>query len=453
LAKSTALVVLAPFMLMLIFVMYDIITPFYALIGIGSVFIVSFIFVHPYIANLSALTYYVEQLSKDKNAEAPDLSFLNNVEQLTEAVQQLNDSWNTRKAQLENMVSESKILIDSLPDMLIMLDDDLSVLRTNSTLHLTFGRFHEEVVELFLKDPRIAGAINKARDERRGQDLEFSISEPFDRDYVIHIERLPIYAPGGIAILIALHDVTELKRTEQMFADFVANASHEIRTPLTSIVGFIETLQQGAKDDPKARDQFLKIMEEQGDRMARLITDLLSLSKIEKSSRTLPSGKANITDILRQVVKDLKWPAEEKHIDLALEKSKDIPSIMGDPEELAQVFTNLINNAIKYSPEKSEIVVKVGIQEGGSAKEKMLRGAEKMITVSIIDQGEGIEKEHISRLTERFYRVDTARSRKEGGTGLGLAIVKHILDRHKGHLNVESAKDKGSTFTVLLPAT
>jgi two-component system phosphate regulon sensor histidine kinase PhoR len=248
---------------------------------------------------------------------------------------------------------------------------------------------------------------------------------------------------AGTAAILTFHDMTAIKRSEQMRADFVANASHELRTPLATLLGFIETLRGPARDDPEARDRFLSIMHDQSGRMARLVNDLLSLSKIELDEHTPPTGRANPLRIARSAVAALELKAAARKIRLVLTAPDQLPAVAGDDDQLAQVLQNLIDNAIKYTRDNTEVRVTLAATGG--------RRSKPMISIAVADCGEGIARTHLPRLTERFYRVDPARSRALGGTGLGLAIVKHIVNRHRGQMTIESDVGKGSTFTVLLP--
>ncbi|MEX2407862.1 MAG: ATP-binding protein, partial [Rhodovibrionaceae bacterium] len=220
---------------------------------------------------------------------------------------------------------------------------------------------------------------------------------------------------------------------------------HELRTPLSSLLGFIETLRGPAAEDAEAQQRFLGIMEEQATRMSRLVEDLLSLSHIEMQEHSPPKGETDLGEVLRAVCEGLNIKARAKEMTLRLD-IEGSPRVIGQKDELAQVFQNLIDNALKYGREGTEVTVTA--RAGGEAAR--LPGPSAVVAVR--DRGEGISREHLPRLTERFYRVDTARSRKLGGTGLGLAIVKHIVNRHRGQLMIDSQPGSGSTFTVHLPA-
>jgi len=452
--KGTSIIIVAPAMILLILVFWGTLEPLPALYAFIGIFIISILFVRPYIANISALTNYVLDLSLDKDAPAPDLTFLSNVDELSEAVGKLHKSWDIRRNQLEANVAESRILIDSLPDILIMLDRDYNLIRTNSTAKATFGgKFFEENLHKIVEDERVKETALHVLSDKKGRDMEFFMGNPFNRHYILRINRFPIYSPGGIALILVLHDITERKNTEQLLADFVANASHEIRTPLTSIAGLIETMQTVGKDDEKMRMEFLEVMRAQAERMSQLVKDLLSLSQIEKNMHTKPTGLANITKIIEEVVHGVTDAAKEKNMKLEVVKGENIPTITADMNEINQVLNNLISNAIKYGYEKTEIVIKIEEVENKWPEEKILREFDKIILVSVKNSGDGIDKKDIPRLTERFYRADTARSQKIKGTGLGLAIVKHIIDRHSGVLKIESALGEKTTFTVLLPVS
>jgi two-component system phosphate regulon sensor histidine kinase PhoR len=235
-----------------------------------------------------------------------------------------------------------------------------------------------------------------------------------------------------------------------MRADFVANASHEIRTPLASIKGFIETLRGPARDDTTARDEFLKVMDEQATRMSNLISDLLSLSKIEMNAHTLPDSKVDILRIIRSEKEAFSWAAKDKNMTIKIELSDTLPQARGEERELMQVIHNLVGNAIKYGNAGTEITVVARVTSMLPQDPNFVK-TDRAICIAIIDRGEGIAKDHLPRLTERFYRVDSARTRTIGGTGLGLAIVKHIINRHRGVLTIDSVVGEGSTFSVYLP--
>ncbi|WBU57798.1 sensor histidine kinase [Paracoccus sediminicola] len=252
--------------------------------------------------------------------------------------------------------------------------------------------------------------------------------------------------PGRNGALVVIEDSSGLEQAEQLRRDFVANVSHELRTPLTAMMGFIETLRGPAREDPVAREKFLAIMESEAARMNRLVLDLLSLSRVESEERRRPAERVDLSMLVNSVVATLSMQARTGHVRFQQQGMEAPVFVRGDPDQLTQVFHNLVENAVKYGGAGGEVTLALR----HIAHEPVLRGP--AVAVSVIDKGEGIDEMHLPRLTERFYRVDSHRSRQQGGTGLGLAIVKHIVSRHRGKLRIESEKGKGSRFTVILPA-
>ena len=253
-------------------------------------------------------------------------------------------------------------------------------------------------------------------------------------------------ATAGLdGVVVSLNDISHVEEAEQMRRDFVANVSHELRSPLTALLGFVETLRGAARHDPAARERFLSIMEAEAQRMNRLIADLLSLSKVETSERVRPREAINLADVLGTTIAALRPLLQDRDVTLEQDYESDRLFVIGDSDQLTQVFHNLLENAIKYGATGGKVVLRA------RREEKVLGFPGPVIRVDVQDQGEGIAAEHIPRLTERFYRVDNHRSRTMGGTGLGLAIVKHIVNRHRGRLQISSVQGKGSTFSVILP--
>lgn len=264
-------------------------------------------------------------------------------------------------------------------------------------------------------------------------------------------------------LVVVLRDETDARRTERMRADFLANASHELRTPLASLAGFVETLRTHAKDDPEARDKFLGIMAQQATRMARLVDDLLSLSRIELNEHIAPSGKVDLARTVQDVSDAIKPLTAERRVSVSIEPGPNVGSVTGDRDQLVQVIQNLVDNAVKYTPAGGKVHVSLQAAPNLEVARASSRGGfglsllspdapsegQSYVVLRVTDQGPGIARQHLPRLSERFYRVEGQRS---GGTGLGLAIVKHVVNRHRGGLTVESAEGEGSTFSVYLPA-
>lgn len=336
-------------------------------------------------------------------------------------------------------------LIAALPDPVVVLDGGGAVLAANAgALALAPALRKGEPALFALRWPAIVEAIRRAGATGEPQRVEFSERVPIDRWYEAHVIPAAPAALGGRRLLmLAFRDLTPIRVVEEMRADFVANASHELRTPLAALSGFIDTLLGPARDDPDARQKFLQIMQEQAKRMARLIDDLLSLSRIELNAHVRPETPVDLVGIVRQVVDSLQMLARERQVEVIL-KVPDRLIVTGDRDELIRLFVNLLENALKYggAGKRVEITASPAHPEDG-------RSAEAVVAVR--DFGPGIAPEHLPRLTERFYRIDVGHSRTEGGTGLGLALVKHILNRHRGQLTIESVPGAGSTFAAHLP--
>jgi two-component system, OmpR family, phosphate regulon sensor histidine kinase PhoR len=251
------------------------------------------------------------------------------------------------------------------------------------------------------------------------------------------IYGVPIISSDNVwkGVLLVFHDITELKKLEQVRKDFVANVSHELKTPITSIKGFSETLLDGAMNDKKSLEAFLSIILKESDRLKSLIDELLELSRIEQQGFKLNLEEVNINEQIMEAMEILKARAEEKDIKLHFERNSHAINMIGDSDKLKQVFINLLTNAITYTPNNGSVSIEVLEQK-------------EVIMILVKDTGIGMEKEEISRIFERFYRVDRARSRNSGGTGLGLAIVKHIVEVHQGRIDVTSEVGKGTIFKL-----
>jgi len=333
-----------------------------------------------------------------------------------------------------------RAMFDAFVDPLILIDSDQNILQLNAAGKRLFGQSAlSQPIRHFLGSPQVLTAISWAMKGETPDPVELILPDNIDHTYNASVQPLYFSARSGTPrAMITLHDITDIRRSEQLRVDFLANASHELKTPLASLLGFIETLQGPAKDDAEARTRFLGIMHAQASRMTRLVQDLLSLARIEFSEHVLPTGQVNLIMLAKQAIDQLQPRAAERHIKLKLKPIKALPLITGDNDQLMQVMQNLIENAIKYTHDDSPIEIE-------------LKNETPMVRIRIRDHGPGISKEHLSRLTERFYRIDAGRSRHTGGTGLGLSIVKHIINRHRGQLHIDSEIGVGSTFEVVLP--
>ena len=343
-----------------------------------------------------------------------------------------------------------RMVVDAVPEPAIALNAVARIVHANRFAEDQFGAGRRGGhIASMSRDPGLLAAVEEALATRQPQTVELHGRVPVERRLLATIIPLDI-APDRAAsaardapvLLITFRDLSEQDRLARMRADFVANASHELRTPLAYLKGSVETLLGPAKDDPAARETFLKTMGEQAERMSRLVDDLLSLSRVEMREYLPPSGEADLAAVLADVAQTLEPLARRAGVTLTLVGEDKLAVVRGDHDELAQVFQNLVQNAIKYGREGGKVDVRLSEDVGARAVRHR---------VDVIDNGPGIAPQHLPRLTERFYRVNVAASREKGGTGLGLAIVKHIINRHRGELIINSQLGHGSTFSVILP--
>lgn len=337
-------------------------------------------------------------------------------------------------------------VLNGLRASVILVDISKKILFANSAACVRFG---EDIVGgsfiRVVRNPDCLRAIDAVLNGEKERNVEISIGASPSTTFEIHISNLGKSQKHVARAAITFEDVSQIRDAQLMRSEFVANVSHELRSPLTALAGFVETLRGSAKEDEGARDRFLGLMENEAGRMARLIDDLLSLSKLQGKERIRPAGSVDIHVLLQRVIATLTPIAEQEGAHIKFRNSCEINQIIGDEDELTQVFHNVIENAIKYSSSQSEVLIDM------ASRERVGGVDGQVVYISVKDEGPGIQPEDIPRLTERFYRADKSRSRIKGGTGLGLAIVKHILNRHRGRLQIESELGEGSTFTVFLP--
>jgi two-component system phosphate regulon sensor histidine kinase PhoR len=331
-------------------------------------------------------------------------------------------------------------LIEAMPEPVLVVSDTVRLVAANGPAQALFPHLRLQApLTTSLRAVDLHDAIARVLHTGQAENISWLDRVPVERLFQIHVAAFHTQAARFVAL--TLHDATESRRLEQTRVDFVANASHELRTPLASLLGFIETLQGPARNDSEARERFLGIMLEQARRMARLVDDLLSLSRIEQTLHLRPRAAVDLAGLARHVRDALTPLAQDSRILLEIECEPAL--VRGDRDELVRVAENLVENAIKYSsPERGE-------EEGRVFIRVAPHGAYGVFEVR--DEGPGIAPENIPRLTERFYRVNVGQSRAKGGTGLGLALVKHILARHRGRLGISSELGRGATFSAFVP--
>jgi two-component system phosphate regulon sensor histidine kinase PhoR len=335
-----------------------------------------------------------------------------------------------------------RALIGGMTDPAVLLDRAGRVIHLNSAAAALVPAMRKgELAQFALRSPEILAALREALATASLRRVTYTSRGQVELWLELVISPIPVpTAFGGrsICMLMSFRDLTPLRRVEEMRADFIANASHELRTPLAALSGFIDTMRGSARDDAKARERFLEIMHAQAARMARLIDDLLSLSRVELAAHRAPTDLLDLKPVLRQVVDGLEPLARERGVTVTLEAPDEALTVTGDREELLRLFENLIENALKYGA-------------SGQRVDVVAREENTAVRVSVRDYGPGVAPEHLPRLTERFYRADVGDSRAQGGTGLGLALVKHILNRHRGKLGIESVLGQGATFSATFP--
>jgi two-component system phosphate regulon sensor histidine kinase PhoR len=336
-------------------------------------------------------------------------------------------------------------MLEALLEPAILLTSRGTVFGFNEAATHAIGELKRgDPVSFWIRTPEILEAVREVGGGAPGRVVEYVERVPVDRwtearigpVWLNHADRedgQPQF------VMLALHDLTHLRRAERMRVDFVANASHELRTPLAALLGFIETLQGPARNDVEARGRFLDIMKNQANRMSRLVDDLLQLSRIEQRQHLRPLDLVDLVEITKSVLDSLAPLATERGVEVVTSFPQGAVTARGERDELIRVVENLVENGIKYGQAGKRVDVSVQTD-----------GRESRIVVR--DYGSGIPPEHLPRLTERFYRVDVGDSREKGGTGLGLAIVKHIMARHRGRLVIESPEGQGAVFTAVIDA-
>jgi len=363
----------------------------------------------------------------------------------TEA-QRLARSLAARQDELRLRRGADEAIVERLPDPLLVLAPDGAPLRANAAARALFGGEGEGpvggAVQALLRHPLLAGAVERALARGEAEAVDLALPVPVPRELAAWaIPMDPPLADGG-RLVILLADRTRERAVERMRQDFVANASHELRTPLTSLIGFIETLRGPAEGDAEARQRFLGIMAEQAGRMQRLVEDLLGLARVELNEHQPPTGSAALGEIVRAELAALEPLLTARRVRVETALDPEAAATPADPDQLAQVVRNLAENAIRHGREAGRLRLAVS---------QAPRGGRAGVLLAVEDDGPGIPKADLPRLTERFYRVDKGRARQTGGTGLGLAIVKHIVNRHRGALTIASTQGEGTQVQVWLP--
>lgn len=403
-------------------------------------FIVRYIntsYIHPinevtYATKLLASGKYRVRVPESNVKETKELFI--NTNNLARTLDDLNNEQKLQRNRLETT-------LENIPSATLMIDKNGVIVIANKTYHDLFDRVGKVEGQLYndvMPNKEISQMMNEALKLEKPlfEQIELYINNVHNKFF--EVSAIPVLSRKRhklLGLVVVMHDITKLKKLENMRKDFVANVSHELRTPITSIKGFAETLLDGAKNDEESLNMFLNIILEESNRIQSLVQDLLDLSKIEQNDK-IPKERISLSEIGNHSLNTVVNVAQKKDIQLINQVEDDVYAL-GDKDKITQVVINLLTNAISYSPESSQIILTIKNEDNGQI-------------ISVKDNGIGISKDEQKRIFERFYRVDKARSRDSGGTGLGLSITKHIIEAHNGQIKVDSEVGKGSNFIVKL---
>ncbi len=432
-----------------------------AVMAYASIILFNIVWLFPLTFELQQIRKYIFRLSKEENIADQDFDLTeSDTRQIVTAVNEMHRFWTEKAEKLEAQTISDTAVLDTLPDPILMIDRSGNILGANiSARNLLGDNITDRKVETIFSSNNFINAVGRVlRSESESENLIFYVNRGNKADnqenmqkLYAHIKQLPWISKGRAVAVISLYDFAKATKIEKMQSDFVANASHELRTPLSVISGFIETLQTSARDDENARDTFLKIMSEQAAYMSMLIENLLSLSKIEMTQDQAPEEKISIAPIAEDVTNALMLKARARNVKFELNIAPDLPEITADYGQIRQLVQNLCDNAIKYGEENTTITVSARTAEAVPPSKSYEVAGGKAVVIAVHNFGEKISDQYVTRLTERFYRMQTHKNKNIKGSGLGLAIAKHILIRHRGNMRVTSAAADGTTFAVYLP--
>ena len=440
----------------LVLMLFGQIQPLSALIGFGLTFLFTFLLAGPFLKELEQLINYLKQEAEGRvNIQMP--RFAKRRREAFKIVQSFNQikmNWLTKNRLLEAQTLSDTAILESLPEPLLMLNRKGDIVSANlSARQLLGNKIVVKSIFTILENSTFEKSLKKVfENQSLHENVEFQVKLDKKRVYLrALINWLPAMTKNGAEVVVLLHDITNFKIFEKSQNAFFANASHELKTPLSVLSGFIETLQGPAKDDADAREKFLNIMSEQTTHMTDLVQDLLALSKLNLES-DMPMENILIADLIRSVFQALQLKAEKQGKKLVLKENATLPPFKARSSELFRVFQNLVDNALKYSKDKSTITVTLDTQmENVFRENKELDIPSQMLIVSVHNQGSVIPEDEIPHLFERFYRMES--NMNVSGTGLGLAIASEIVHKYQGVITVESNTRTGTTFYVRLPSS
>lgn len=430
-----------------------------AVMAYASIIFFNIVWLFPITFELQQIRKYIFRLSKENYTDEQFNVTEADTKQIVDAVNEMHRFWAEKAEKLEAQTISDTAVLDTLPDPILMIDKKGNILGANISARNLLGQniTDRNVEEIFASNNFINAVAKVLHNESESENLIFYVHPNNDknkddnRKLYAHIKKLPWISKGRAVAVISLYDFAKVNKIEKMQSDFVANASHELRTPLSVISGFIETLQTTAKDDDAARDTFLKIMSEQANYMSLLIENLLSLSKIELTQDLPPEEKISLLPIAQDVCNALMLKAQNRNMHFNIQIDEQLPEITADYAQIRQLLQNLCDNAIKYGYENTDISIKAEQVDKIPPSKTYEVAKGKAVALSVHNFGDKIANEQITRLTERFYRMQTHKNQNIKGSGLGLAIAKHILIRHRGNMRVSSTEKNGTTFTIYLP--
>jgi two-component system, OmpR family, phosphate regulon sensor histidine kinase PhoR len=397
---------------------------------------------------IEEITYIASRIAKGDFSKRINIKDRNEIGILAGSINDMASKLNDTIMSLQDKNIKLESIMSSVVNGIIAIDSSERVLFINPVAQSLLNITEKDIVGKHLlqvvRNNSIDTYLKAILQDKKFFDNEIIIDDPDERVLKFYTNPIKQTDESDIdGIIITLQDITELRKLERMRTEFVANVSHELKTPLTSIKGFVETLKMGDIEDKQDTERFLNIIEAEADRLYRLINDILSLSELEQKRVKTAKEEIKVEKTIREVISMLKSQGDKKNIELALDIKQGLNNLIGDTDMLKQMLINLVDNAIKYTPENGKVLVEAYNLSDETEMDK--------IVIKVKDNGIGIPEKHIPRLFERFYRVDKARSRRVGGTGLGLAIVKHIVILYNGEIEVESEVGKGTEFRIILP--
>ena len=441
-------------LLFLTLTLLNFLTPLTSLICYIIIIIFNMFSLFPLSYEMQTLRKYVYSLASEQKNTIDDIQLSEkDTQELANAINSIHRFWVSKTDTLEAQTISDAAVLDTLPDPILMLDGEGNITGSNLAARNFLGEdiVNRRIDNVFSTNIFIATVDKILKGKSVSERLVFHAPEYNNLQIYAHINKLPWFSKGRAVAVVSFYDISKSLSVEKMHSDFVANASHELRTPLSVISGFIDTLQTTAKNDPDAQEAFLSIMREQADYMSALIEDLLSLSRLEMAQDKKLKDKVDLKEVIDDVVQALKIKAFNRSLNVKITEQNRIPKIIGDDQQIHQILQNIVDNAIKYALENTEITIEMKTVSEIPTGTGIDVANGKAVSIAVNNKGPKIDKENLARLTEKFYRMQIHKDMKIKGTGLGLSIAKQIILHHHGNLTVTSTNYNGTTFTIYLP--